>query len=389
VTTAALVERFAPRIGSSGVVRTVLSDAVNGRLYFAQVREDPRLEIEALRASQGGRHVVVGSGGCTALSLLAAGADEVVAVDTNSSQNHIIELKVAAASILDFPDSVGFLGGYEMTAPDRFRRYAALRGQLSPAAAAYWDSRRVAIEGGVVRSGVSEKFIGLLAGLVRATVHPRRRIERLLACTTLEDQSQLYDEEWNSVRWRALFRVLLNRWTLKRTYEPGFFTHVENSSFSSHFHGLFERTIREVPVASNYFLHQMLTGSYPRYVADGVPPYLDRVAEPGAFSGLELVDGSYQRFLVSCEDSSVDGLALSNICEWLPPAEIESLFASAVRVAKPGARIVFRNFVGHTVMPAWLRDVIVEDEAAGAAAIRRDRSCVQARIVICTVRKAS
>ena len=41
------------------------------RLYFAQVREDPNLEIGFLEPTADSTYVVVGSGGCTALSLLA------------------------------------------------------------------------------------------------------------------------------------------------------------------------------------------------------------------------------------------------------------------------------------------------------------------------------
>lgn len=375
----------------SRVHRTTLHDAIDGRLYFAQVREDPVLEIDALGARAGGSYVVVSSGGCTALSLLARGADEVVAVDMNATQNHVTELKAAALVALGPVECAGFLGGYAISGALRLRRYALLRPHLSLAAVRYWDANRGAIERGVLRSGVSEKFIAFLATLVRATVHPQRRIDRLLSCTTVKEQARFYEEEWNSVRWRTLFRVLLSRRTLKRTYEPGFFSNVENQSFPAHFHGVFERTIQNVPVATNYFLHQMLTGFYPTEVSGGLPPYLastDNALTAETMAGLELVDGSYQAYLVGCEESSVDGFALSNICEWMSPAEVDSLFESITRVAKPGARVVFRNFVGHTVVPPWLSDVIVEDKSAGVEAITRDRSCVQARIAICTVRKA-
>ena len=54
----------------------------------------------------------------------------------------------------------------------------------------------------------------------------QKRIDRLLSCTTVKEQARFYEEEWNSVRWRTLFRVLLSRRTLKRTYEPGFFSNV-------------------------------------------------------------------------------------------------------------------------------------------------------------------
>src|SRR3954469_1764742 len=90
--------------------RTVLSGARLDRLFFAQVREDPLLEIEALGPLTDARVVVVSSGGCTALSLLASGAGEVVAVDLNTTQNHLVELKTAALRSLTTPEIMSFFG---------------------------------------------------------------------------------------------------------------------------------------------------------------------------------------------------------------------------------------------------------------------------------------
>src|SRR5438067_648777 len=79
------------------------------RLFFAQVREDPIVELEALDPGPNDRVVVISSGGCTALSLLAAGAGRVDAVDLNATQNHIVELKVAVLRRLDHDAALGFL----------------------------------------------------------------------------------------------------------------------------------------------------------------------------------------------------------------------------------------------------------------------------------------
>src|SRR5918998_696964 len=80
--------------------RVRLDDSVVDKLFFAQVREDPVLEIEALEPSPEKTLVVVGSGGCTALSLLAAGAGRVVAVDLNQVQNSLTDLKAGAVQVL-------------------------------------------------------------------------------------------------------------------------------------------------------------------------------------------------------------------------------------------------------------------------------------------------
>ncbi|MEO7367318.1 MAG: DUF3419 family protein, partial [Gemmatimonadaceae bacterium] len=116
------------------VRRTQFSGATDDRLLFAQVREDPVLEIDALRVRSGGRYIVVGSGGCTALSMLAAGAGHVTAVDLNRTQNHLTELKAVVVGVVPPWEYQGFLGAEPMSGVRRARIYSALRARLSPAA---------------------------------------------------------------------------------------------------------------------------------------------------------------------------------------------------------------------------------------------------------------
>ena len=370
--------------------RTVLPSARADRLYFAQVREDPLLEIEALGPLPGARVVVVGSGGCTALSLLASGAAAVVAVDLNSTQNHLVELKAAALRRLTMPEVMSFFGVARGTSERRARTYWTIRPSLTEDAAGFWDGHQNVLGRGLLSCGVSEQFIAAVVTVVRLFIHGRRRIGKLLALESLEEQREFFEREWNTTRWKALFPLLLNRWTFNRAFDPGFFREVENPSFAAHFRSLLERALCDIPVQSNYFLHQMLAGTYPTGVVNGVPPYLERTQREilrSRLDSLKLVDGGYAEYLSTCPDSSVDALAISNICEWLDARGIDQLFEQIVRVARPGARFCFRNFVGHTEVPERFRDVVVEDGAAGRAAILRDRSCLQARIAICRIRK--
>src|SRR5262252_5685649 len=98
-----------PKRAADPVRRVSLPGAIDDRLYFAQVREDPLLEIEALAPTADDSLVVVGSGGCTALSLLAAGARHVACVDLNKTQNHLVELKLAAVTFLPHDALLGML----------------------------------------------------------------------------------------------------------------------------------------------------------------------------------------------------------------------------------------------------------------------------------------
>ena len=373
---------------TSTVKRVVLGDAMSDRLYFAQVREDARAELAALRPTIADRVVVVSSGGCTALSLLAAGAGEVTAVDRNATQNHMVELKVAAAT-LGGREALAFLGAVETAS--RAATYRELRGLLSDGARRYWDTRETAVRTGVLGAGVSESFIATVVAALRLVVHPRSRIDRLLGCTTLDEQRELFGREWNTRRWRALFALLCNRLAFRQSYPAAFFANVENPSFAAHFRGLAEHAITDLQVQDNYFLHHMLTGHYPADVTGGVPGYLTEYGAARVVTGRErltLVDGGMTEHLRRCPQHSIDCFALSNICEWMSPIEIDALFVQVLRTAAPGARVVYRNFVGWTELPRWC-DRIVPDDALGDRLSHADRSVVQRRVVACTIAEAA
>jgi S-adenosylmethionine-diacylglycerol 3-amino-3-carboxypropyl transferase len=383
-----LMPNEAPRRARTAVARVSLPGAVDDRLYFAQVREDPRAEIAAFDSGPDDSLVVVGFGGCTALSLVAAGAGQVTAVDVNRAQNHLIELKLAAISVLSREETLAFLGASDAPARDRLDTYLRLRPRLSAAARAYWDGQHPLVDRGILAAGVTERFIRMLVAALGLLAHPRARLERMLACESIEEQRALFAREWNTRRWRLFFALLLNRRVFRRTYDPAFFAHLEQPSFADHFRRCAEHALTELPVRGNYFLHHMISGRYPVDATDGVPPYLSdegHAVVASAPERLTLVDGSMTDYLRILPDESVTGFSLSNICEWLAPNEVDALFAEIVRVAAPGATVCFRNFVGWTEVPARFQHLVREDRALGDELTKRDRSVVARRIAVCRV----
>lgn len=377
-----------PRRVRASAARVSLPSAVDDRLYFAQVREDPRAEIAALDPGPDDSLVAVGSGGCTALSLVAASAGQVTAVDVNRTQNHIIELKLAAVAALSRDETLAFLGATDAPTRNRLETFLTLRPLLTTAARTYWDAHLPLVDAGILGAGVTERFIRMLVRALSLLVHPRSRLERMLACESLEAQRALFEREWNTRRWRLFFQLLLNRRVFRRTYDAAFFAHLERPSFAEHFRRCAEHALTELPVRDNYFLHHMITGRYPAGVENGVPLYLTTegcAAVAERRDRLTLVDGSMTDYLRILPDASVTGFSLSNICEWLAPHEIDALFAEIVRVATPGAMLCFRNFVGWTEVPSRFRGLVREDRARGEELTKRDRSVVARRIAVCRV----
>lgn len=362
--------------------RVSFGDGTRDRLKYAQVYEDPLLEVETLLPTEGRNLMVVSSGGCTALSLLAAGAGRVTAVDFNATQNDLVELKVAAVTRLG-PQAVAFLGGAPSDPTVRLSMYRnELRQDLTDAARQYWDAEEPAIRAGVLGSGSAERYGAVARRALRLLVHPGARIERMLGCRTLDDQRDVYTSEWDTARWRALFRVLFGRLTFRGAFwGPEVGSAARSGAFAEHFRRRFERSLTEMPVADNYFLHYLLDGRYP---TDGLPPYLaDRSWT--ARGGLALADGTVTAWLRAQPDRSVHGFGLSNIIEWLPASEVDPLWTEIVRTAAPGARLCYRNLLGWTEVPARWRESVVE-RPESSTLFDRDRSTLQRRFVVCDVR---
>lgn len=376
------------------------------RLYFAQVREDPTLEISFLEPAADSTYVVVGSGGCTALSLLAAGAGRVVAVDLNATQNDLLELKWQAVSQLGPVSALQFLGGAS-TLTNRWTTYCGIRDALTPDARQYWNRHIGLIRAGVLSAGVTEKLVRTFVKLLRATVHKRQTLDELFEQRDLDAQDNFYSQRWDTWRWRLLLR-LLSRDRLVRTYDQAFFENVEERDFAGNFRRQIEHTLRSLPVGENYFLRHMLQGCY-RSTLAGVAPAADPVAHGDVVSNygdsdlppylapegieqlhagagqLEIVDGAYTSYLRECPSSSINGFVISNIAEWLSSAEIGCLFEQIIRTAAPGARLCMRNFVGWTEVPENFRDRVREDRALGTALMQTDRSLVQRRFSPCHI----
>jgi S-adenosylmethionine-diacylglycerol 3-amino-3-carboxypropyl transferase len=371
------------------LTRTAVPGAKADKLFFAQVREDPLLELTALEGCLDGPLVIVSSGGCTALSLVAAGASDVVAVDLNRTQNHVVELKAVALAELGPAGALPFVGGLHATAEDRSVTYDRLRERLSLDARAYWDGRRRAVTRGILTAGKTDRFARTIFGAVRWLVHPRRRIDALFACASLEEQQELYREQWDNRRWRAMFQILFNRFVWNRVLDPAFFENTDTPSFAAFFHDQIEHSLTEVPTPTNYFLHHLLRGSYPVTVPDGVPPYLDecRAEALGAVAErLTLVDAPFLDYLRRRDDASVAGFSLSNICEWFGDDEFDQLLTEIVRTARPGARLCLRNFLGWSEIPERWRGQ-VHRLPLGDDLIGQDRSMVQRVFIVCDITK--
>jgi S-adenosylmethionine-diacylglycerol 3-amino-3-carboxypropyl transferase len=332
--------------------------ASGAKLLYAQMREDPQVDREALAISPADRLLCVASGGCTALTLLAEGPAELVAVDLNPAQLALVELKIAALRALSVDQLRRFLGAWPTDR--RLQLYRRVEPLLGAGARAYWSERRPLIEGGVLYAGATEALCRRWMPALLACIHPRRLYEALLDSPTLEAQRELYRQRWNSRRWRVALRMAFHPLLIRLVYGARFRERFGDGDLADVFARRLERGLTAFSARENYFLTQLLMGRYPPTAA-GLPLYLQadvaaRAREHAerllAAGKLRLVHQRLDELLRCVPAGSFDKATLSNAVEWIPAAEVAPFFATLARAIAPGGRVVLRHMLATTELPA-------------------------------------
>lgn len=317
-------------------------------LRYASVWEDADILCDALApAARGGRVLSIASGGDNALALLTCDPEEVFAVDLSTPQLAACELRVTAWRRLEREELLAFLGVTQ--APDRLRTYGQLAPELTAAARAYWDANPGAVREGIIHTGKFERYLRAFRRFVLPLIHSRRTIDRLLHPRTRDERVRFYEEEWDTARWRLVFRVFFSRAVMGRMgRDPQFFAHVEGSVGDR----ILERTryaLTELPIHENPYATYIMTGSYS---ATALPLYLREAAWLPIRERL----GRLRLLRAPAQDAPgrFDAFNLSDIFEYMPPPVYERAYGALVDKAAPGARLAYWNMLAPRAAPASL-----------------------------------
>ncbi|MBA4158223.1 MAG: DUF3419 family protein [Gemmatimonadetes bacterium] len=338
------------------------------RIRYAGVWEDADVLCEALApVAPAGRLLSIASAGDNALALLTLDPAEVVAVDLNPAQLACLELRVAAFRELDDRELLAFLG--VEPEPARLATFAGLRRRLSPAARGFWNAHPALIEGGIIHAGKFERYLRSFRRWVLPLVHGGETMRALRAPRSAEAQRAFYAERWDTARWRLLFRVFFSRTVMGRMgRDPALFDHVEGGVAGR----ILARTryaLSELPAASNPYLAYIMTGNYP---PEARPRYLRPESIPvirARLDRLRWIHGGAE-----AASGPFDGFNLSDIFEYMTPADHERVYGELLERARPGARLVYWNMLAPRSRPEPFRERVRPLREAAAALHARDRA---------------
>jgi len=349
-------------------------------IRYASVWEDADVLCEALApVARGGRLLSIASAGDNALALLTLDPAEVVAVDLSAAQLACVALRVAAFRRLEHAPLLEFLGVHggqdEGARRGRLATYARLRADLPADAARFWDAHGDVLAGGAIHGGKFERYFHGFRRYVLPLVHSRRTVEALLAARTPAERERFYEQRWNTWRWRSLFQVFFSRAVMGRLgRDPEFFSHVDGPVATR----ILQRTryaFTALPTEDNPYLAYTMTGNFrdgalPRYLRpahhDAIRSRLDRLRfEQG---GVESAAGTF------------DGFNLSDVFEYMSPAEHERCYAALLDRARLGARLVYWNMLAPRARPERLAERARPLELLARELHARDRAWFYQRL---------
>lgn len=378
-------------LSKEGLLERAFTFAFRG-LVYAQIWEDPEVDMDALAITPDCHVVTIASGGCNALSYLTANPARVTAVDLNTAHIALGKLKVAAAKHL--PDYVAFHRFFARA--DRAENIDAyrthVRPQLDETSRAYWEGRDLAgrrrikgFAGGFYRRGLLGGFIG--AAHLLAKLHgidPRE----LLAAKSQEEQRAIFE-----TRLAPMFERRFVRWLIDQPASlfglgipPAQYEALaadDAAGIAAVLRRRLEKLACDFALSDNYFAWQAFGRGYGAAPDAPLPPYLREAnyeAVRGRVDRLEIRHQNMADYLESMPDASLDRYLLLDAQDWMTDAQLTRLWGEITRTAKPGARVLFRTAAAPSLLPGRVPDAILDrwDYAAGESLdfTARDRSAI-------------
>lgn len=311
-------------------------------IRYANCWEDAEVMLNALRVGKGEQVLSIASAGDNSFSLLTTDAELVVAIDVNPQQLWLLQLKKEAILAFDHEQLIGFLGFREMPAEKRLDSYRSIRGSLPPDARNYWDNHLSLLEHGVVHAGKFERYFRTFASRVLPFIHSGSKVEALMSAKSDREQALFYNEQWNTWRWKTLFRIFFSKYMMgKYGRDPEFMRHVEVSVGKS----IYTKAgihLRSVLAQDNHMLRYALTGSFgkllPHYLE---PANLEKIRS--SMGKLQLIQG-YAEQAISYY-GGFHAMNLSNIFEYMDRQLFHETSSDLIQGLRHGGRMVYWNLL--------------------------------------------
>lgn len=356
------------------------------RLSYSFGNEDWKTERQALRIAPGDRVICITASGDRPLNLLVDDSSELVCIDLNQIQNHLLNLKIAAMKTLDYSDYLAFLG----VLPSKHRRemLKKILPFLEKDAGIFWKLRPSMIEEGILYQGALERWAKKIASTI--SFFRKAKVERLFSFDDIQEQKLFLQKEWNHWLWRRIFdlnlypmftRLFLRDPALSFGVDPGI-------KIGPYIYNRMNACLEQDLAKSNSFLSLFMKG----YVLpDAYPPYLTEKGTKQIKSKLDRLSiqtTDLVEYLKSCPDNHFDAFSVSDVASYLSKNRFEELLNQVLRTAKADARFSIRQFLSSHTIPPHLKQHFQREDGLENR-LEKEDFCFIYRFIVGKIKKES
>jgi S-adenosylmethionine-diacylglycerol 3-amino-3-carboxypropyl transferase len=378
-------------LSKQGLLERAFTFAFRG-LVYAQIWEDPDVDMEALAIAPDSHVVTIASGGCNVLSYLTANPRAVTAVDLNTAHIALNRLKLAAARHLPDHDAFHRFFG-EANSKDNIRAYMHhVRPHLDETTRRYWEGRellgRRRISGfasGFYKRGLLGGFIGLAHLMAKVYgIDPRTMLE----AKTIDEQRAIFETQL-----APMFDKKFVRWVIDQPASlfglgipPAQYVSLASDDpdgMRTVLKRRLEKLACDFDLADNYFAWQAFGRGYGKGPTAPLPPYLKPANYAAVVDRVDRVEVRHENmsdYLAALPEASRDRYILLDAQDWMTDAQLTRLWSEITRTARPGARVLFRTAAAPSLLPGRIPQAILDcwDYRAEESLdyTRRDRSAI-------------
>jgi S-adenosylmethionine-diacylglycerol 3-amino-3-carboxypropyl transferase len=312
------------------------------QIRYAQCWEDADILLNALDIRDGDICLSIASAGDNSLSMLARGASKVISLDLNPSQLACLALRIAAYRSLEHAELLELIGS--VPSDRRPALYAQCRKYLPEDARTFWDSHPNLIAAGIGAAGKFENYFRAFRKWIVPLIHSKSCVQRLLADKPLEARRAFYRDEWDTARWRWMFRLFFSRTIMGRFgRDPAFFQYVEGS-VADRIAQRSRHALCELNPAENPYLQWILTGRHLTTLPHALrPEHFDAIRS--RLDRIEYHCLSVEQYLAGYTGPPIRCFNLSDIFEYMSPANYQALLEAILSRAASSGRLAYWNML--------------------------------------------
>ena len=330
------------------------------RLSYSFGYEDPLIEDGALKLKATDTVLCITGSGDRPLHALANSPKKVIAIDANLTQNHLLQLKVAAMKALDFEEYLSFLGACPH--PNRISVLNKL--PLPKLSQEFWQRHKRWLKQGVLFKGHIERTCFFGASGLQMLLG--KQINALFSFNDIHAQNIFLNTVWNPLPLRRILSIFLHPFFCRRVIgDPTLYANIDPSIHPSTY--IYDRMINFLShtlARKSALLSFFLKGTVPK---EAFPLYLTK---PGFMKikpnleRLEIVTEPLIPYLTQSEEESFDAFSLSNIASYMNQAQFDELASLMYRTGRKEARFCLRQFLSNHTFPEKIpfkRDAALEE----------------------------